>query len=623
MAKLVVNPTTGALDLVNEATIDGIPEVETYLVLPPANTVSGQLYRVRTSTGVIFINRQKRGVYKSDGIVWTYFPQFTAADIPFDPSTSNLTTTNTQAALVELQNNIDTASPNVDGRTVYIVEEQGYSLLRSEIYYALGTTPNINILRLTANGTQKDITSTRIADGGGFNAPNAILAASRLKAAAKTPTNTFFPSEVIVSYLETVNNVYRVEFKVPQADPIIGKLSVGFINYASAAYTNTNAVFQGNFAGPTKKLLKETYAGVSSWFIIESDGSRTSISEPDLNSYVSVVISELPLPIASPSKDGIVLAGSQTLGGEKVFQSTFEDRNTFAVGLTNIVDVNNSFNNTSGFHIGMQNQIQINDNQDHDDPVVAALFNVSHKGTGTTNNFLAGVSLTVAVEDSGRAEMAFGSNMAVNTAMGGTGTIGLALGANVAVEHEGDGLIDSAVGAYGNIVILGNGDITEGVCYGATIEDDGTGGQVIDGYILKADLLDAVNKYGIFIDVKDSRNLLHSLTLKAAFDVVPSLLIDVASVVVDASKSNIFDITLQGNRTLEAPTGAKDGQSIVFRIRQDATGSRTLTLDSAFRLGASIPAITLSLAANSIDYLTVIYNAVDNTFDVVDFKSGY
>lgn len=33
--------------------------------------------------------------------------------------------------------------------------------------------------------------------------------------------------------------------------------------------------------------------------------------------------------------------------------------------------------------------------------------------------------------------------------------------------------------------------------------------------------------------------------------------------------------------------------------------------------------ISISTAPNSLNYLTVIYNQADDTFDVVDFKAGF
>lgn len=70
-------------------------------------------------------------------------------------------------------------------------------------------------------------------------------------------------------------------------------------------------------------------------------------------------------------------------------------------------------------------------------------------------------------------------------------------------------------------------------------------------------------------------------------------------------------VTLGGNRTL-AITGAVSGQSGTLVVKQDATGSRTLTLPagSKVRDGGS-GAITLSTAANSIDVLSYYYDGTN------------
>lgn len=100
-------------------------------------------------------------------------------------------------------------------------------------------------------------------------------------------------------------------------------------------------------------------------------------------------------------------------------------------------------------------------------------------------------------------------------------------------------------------------------------------------------------------------------------------LTDAATISVDATLGNIFTVTLGGNRTLGNPTGAVNGQKMVFRIRQDVTGSRTITLDTKYRLGSDITTVSLSTSANKTDYLGVIYHSSDDKFDVVAFVKGY
>lgn len=103
-------------------------------------------------------------------------------------------------------------------------------------------------------------------------------------------------------------------------------------------------------------------------------------------------------------------------------------------------------------------------------------------------------------------------------------------------------------------------------------------------------------------------------------------LTDAATIAVDASLNDFFRVVLGGNRTLGNPTnvpGAGQTQMLLFEIRQDGTGSRTLALDTNYRLGADITAVTLSTAANKTDYLGVRYNVTDSKWDVIAFVKGY
>jgi hypothetical protein len=100
-------------------------------------------------------------------------------------------------------------------------------------------------------------------------------------------------------------------------------------------------------------------------------------------------------------------------------------------------------------------------------------------------------------------------------------------------------------------------------------------------------------------------------------------LTDAATIAVDAALGNVFTVTLGGNRTLGNPTNATNGQKILFRIRQDGTGTRTLALDTKYRLGTSITSTTLTTTAAKTDYLGVIYHSTDDKFDVIAFVKGF
>jgi hypothetical protein len=88
---------------------------------------------------------------------------------------------------------------------------------------------------------------------------------------------------------------------------------------------------------------------------------------------------------------------------------------------------------------------------------------------------------------------------------------------------------------------------------------------------------------------------------------VPYSLTDGANISVDASQSNVFKVTLAGNRTLDNPTNLSDGMVLTFRIKQDGTGSRTLAYGSKYEFPGDV-APTLTTTANKMDVITCLYD---------------
>lgn len=99
----------------------------------------------------------------------------------------------------------------------------------------------------------------------------------------------------------------------------------------------------------------------------------------------------------------------------------------------------------------------------------------------------------------------------------------------------------------------------------------------------------------------------------------------VATTVLPAFQANNFEMVLTGNLSLSNPLGpVQDGQSLLLRFIQDATGSRTLTLaGSQFRLGTTLTGVTLTTTANLTDYIALLWNARATKWDVVGFMQGY
>jgi hypothetical protein len=82
----------------------------------------------------------------------------------------------------------------------------------------------------------------------------------------------------------------------------------------------------------------------------------------------------------------------------------------------------------------------------------------------------------------------------------------------------------------------------------------------------------------------------------------PVALTDGATITPNFSGGVNFTVTLAGNRTLANPSNQKAGQAGVIAIKQDATGSRTLSYGANFKFpGGTAP--VLSTAANAVDLL--------------------
>jgi hypothetical protein len=109
-------------------------------------------------------------------------------------------------------------------------------------------------------------------------------------------------------------------------------------------------------------------------------------------------------------------------------------------------------------------------------------------------------------------------------------------------------------------------------------------------------------------------------TWTKAQKVTPVELTDGASIATDASLSNVFYVTLGGNRTLANPSNLVDGGTYVWVITQDGTGSRTLSYGNVFAWPAKT-APTLTTTAGAVDIITGIYrNSILHC--VIDLNSG-
>jgi hypothetical protein len=97
-------------------------------------------------------------------------------------------------------------------------------------------------------------------------------------------------------------------------------------------------------------------------------------------------------------------------------------------------------------------------------------------------------------------------------------------------------------------------------------------------------------------------------------------LTDATTITTDASLGNIFDVTITADRTLGNPTNMTDGHKAIWRVK--ASGAdRTLTLDTNFRFGTTVSALT-AIASGKTDYIGCIYHGTDAKWDVVAYSKG-
>lgn len=102
------------------------------------------------------------------------------------------------------------------------------------------------------------------------------------------------------------------------------------------------------------------------------------------------------------------------------------------------------------------------------------------------------------------------------------------------------------------------------------------------------------------------------------------VLTDAPTIATDATAGRLFEVTLGGNRMLGNPTGLIPDQRLTWRIRQDATGGRTLTFDSMFNVNAAVTGpITLSTDPSKKDYVAGIYDQTAGKIDVLAFGRGF
>ena len=94
------------------------------------------------------------------------------------------------------------------------------------------------------------------------------------------------------------------------------------------------------------------------------------------------------------------------------------------------------------------------------------------------------------------------------------------------------------------------------------------------------------------------------------------------AVTLDPTLGDFFELTLIGNVTLNVSPGL-NGQNLVARLKQDATGSRIFTAGANLTFGSDITEVVLSTLAGKFDYLGLRYHSVSAKWHVVGLIKGY
>lgn len=99
-------------------------------------------------------------------------------------------------------------------------------------------------------------------------------------------------------------------------------------------------------------------------------------------------------------------------------------------------------------------------------------------------------------------------------------------------------------------------------------------------------------------------------------------LTDAPAIEVDASLGNDFRVTLGGDRTIEAPVNATNGQQIIFQVTQ-GSGPFSITWGTGYEFSTALPQPALSTSPGQTDLLGFIYHAAKGTWLLAAFLNGF
>ncbi len=186
----------------------------------------------------------------------------------------------------------------------------------------------------------------------------------------------------------------------------------------------------------------------------------------------------------------------------------------------------------------------------------------------------------------------------------GTGSEGRA--GSVHIVAAGASLsLPTAASSYGEIIIVKNNSSDDDEIV-VTTSDDVDGGSSIS--LAGPYVAGIFYSNGIDWHLISGTATLHQPQVFTKAQATKRFVLDNAltTVPVDASESNVFDLTLNAaSMTLANPSNLADGGEYTFIIRQDGAGNRVLAFGPNYQFPGGV-APTITTAINSVDIITAV-----------------
>lgn len=300
---------------------------------------------------------------------------------------------------------------------------------------------------------------------------------------------------------------------------------------------------------------------------------------------------------------------SKTTSTADSFSANLYDASDVAVGNAfNIIAVNGSLTNLGDVYASGTGTYIVT-------TTGAATFNIKGSGSGYGASGCFG---TYKQLNANVAVASVGYVGALNYAGNVTATDNLIAGGYVSATGNVQGGNVRSTGIVSATGTITGGNIATGGTVSAT-------GNITGAYFIgNGSALTGVATTGNYVDlstaqtVGGNKSFTGTTTLGPYVETTAAAVSSSTSFTPTMSNGPVQKITANNNFTLNAPSGMVTGQSITLVITQDATGSRLMTANAAYKFAYSID--TLSTTANAIDMMSIFY---DGTNYLCNLVKGY